>query len=44
MHFFNLTELVFALCNVGPEAQINPGDGVQALTEVEHIKGIEYPQ
>lgn len=41
---FHLTALVFALCNVGPEAQINPDDKVQALTEVKHIKGIEYPQ
>lgn len=41
---FHFTELVFALCSVGPEAQINPGDKVQALTEVKHIKGKEYPQ
>lgn len=31
-------------CNAGPEAKINPDDKVQALTEVKHIKGIEYPQ
>lgn len=41
---FHLTELVFALCNVGPEAQINPGDKVQTVIEVKHIRGIEYPQ